>query len=233
MAELTRQDDIRELVRERYAAVARGGGCCGSGSSCGEPTAVADLREGQTVLDLGCGMGADVLRSARRVGPTGRAIGLDMTDEMLEAARAHAACGRATSAEFVKGYIEDIPLPDASVNVVISNCVVNLSSDKPRALAEAARVPRPGGRLAISDIVASPDMDAATRADIEAYTACIGGALTERELREGLLAAGFTDVEIRSTHPVHEHASSATVRARKPGAQPSTAPSDADPTAAA
>jgi Arsenical resistance operon protein ArsD/Methyltransferase domain len=157
-----------------------------------------------------------VLISARRVAPSGRAIGLDMTDEMLELARANAAEAGVTNVEFVKGYIEEIPLPDASVDVIVSNCVLNLSGDKPKVLAEAARVLKPGGRFAISDVIASPDMDAATRADMAAYTGCIGGALTEQEFRDGLAAAGLTDVEIRETHQVHEQATSAIIRARKP-----------------
>ena len=183
---------------------------------CGVPTAVADLHEGETVLDLGSGAGADVLISARRVGPTGRAIGLDMTDEMLDLARANAAEAGVTNVEFVKGYIEEIPLADSSVDVIVSNCVLNLSADKPRVLAEAARVLRPGGRFAVSDVIADADMDDATRADMAAYTGCIAGALTEHEFRDGLTAAGFQDVEIRPTHRVHEHASSAIIRARVP-----------------
>jgi arsenite methyltransferase len=250
MAELT---DIRETVRERYAAAALaagqpGGGCCSgveltdrageqvfgtalytadeaaaapaaaveASLGCGVPTAVADLHEGETVLDLGSGAGADVLISARRVGPTGRAIGLDMTDEMLELARRNAAEAGAENVEFVRGHIEDIPLPDASVDVVISNCVINLSGDKPRVLREAARVLRPGGRFAVSDVIADPDMDAATRADMAAWTGCIAGALTREEFARALAGAGLVDVEIRETHRVHEHAASAIVRARKP-----------------
>ena len=168
------------------------------------PTAVADLHEGETVLDLGSGAGADVLISARRVGASGKAIGLDMTDEMLELARANAAQAGVDNVEFVKGYIEDIPLPDASVDVVISNCVINLAGDKPKVLAEAARVLRPGGRFAVSDVIADPGMDEATRADMAAYTGCIAGALTEREFRAALSAAGLTDIEIRETHRVHD-----------------------------
>jgi ubiquinone/menaquinone biosynthesis C-methylase UbiE len=183
---------------------------------CGVPTAVADLHEGETVLDLGSGAGADVLISAQRVGTSGRAIGLDMTDEMLELARTNAAQAGVGNVEFVKGYIEDIPLPDASVDVVISNCVINLAGDKSKVLAEAARVLRPGGRFAVSDVIADPDMDEATRADMAAYTGCIAGALTEREFRAALSAAGLTDVEIRETHRVHDQAASAIVRARKP-----------------
>ena len=183
---------------------------------CGVPTAVADLHEGETVLDLGAGAGADALISARRVGPTGKAIGLDMTDEMLDLARANAAQAGVQNVEFVKGYIEDIPLADNSVDVVISNCVINLAGDKHKVLAETARVLRPGGRLAVSDVIADPHMDDATRADIAAYTGCIAGALTEDEFRAALDAAGLTDVEIRHTHRVHPSASSAIVRARKP-----------------
>ncbi|HEU4656138.1 MAG TPA: arsenite methyltransferase [Capillimicrobium sp.] len=187
---------------------------------CGVPTAVAELREGETVLDLGSGAGADVLIGARRVGPAGTAIGLDMTDEMLEVARRNAAEAGVENVRFVKGYIEDVPLPDASVDVVISNCVINLAADKRKVLAEVARVLRPGGRFAVSDVVASEGMDAATRADMAAYTGCIAGALTEAEFREALAAAGLTDVEIRVTHRVHEHASSAIIRARKPADAP-------------
>jgi SAM-dependent methyltransferase len=250
MAELTTpdpaRDDIREAVRERYAAAARAAtdadeASCGCGPGvfgsalyrdadaegatpsavsaslgCGVPTAVADLHEGETVLDLGSGAGADVLISARRVGASGRAIGLDMTDEMLELARANAANAGVGNVEFLKGYIEDIPLPDASVDVVISNCVINLAADKAEVLAETARVLRPGGRLAVSDVIADPDMDAATRADMAAYTGCIAGALTEDEYRSALSAAGLADVEIRATHRVHDRAASAIVRARKP-----------------
>jgi len=183
---------------------------------CGVPTAVADLREGETVLDLGSGAGADVLISARRVGPAGKAIGLDMTDEMLALARANAAQAEVRNVEFVKGYIEDIPLPDAAVDVVISNCVINLAADKRKVLAESARVLRPGGRFAVSDIIADENMDDATRADLAAYTGCIAGALTEAEFRAQLHAAGLTDVDIRPTHRVHAAARSAIVRARKP-----------------
>ena len=185
---------------------------------CGVPTAVAELREGETVLDLGSGAGADVLISARRVGPAGKAIGLDMTDEMLALARRNADEAGVTNVEFHKGYIEDIPLPDASVDVVISNCVINLSGDKGAVLREAARILRPGGRFAVSDVIADPDMDDATRADMRQWTGCIAGALTRDEFEHALRAAGLTDVEIRETHRVHEHAASAIVRARKPRA---------------
>ncbi|MBA2348240.1 MAG: arsenite methyltransferase [Solirubrobacterales bacterium] len=187
---------------------------------CGVPTAVADLHPGETVLDLGSGAGADVFISAARVGESGRVIGLDMTDEMLELARAHAAAEGVTNVEFVKGHIEAIPLAPASVDVVISNCVINLSSDKSRVLAETARVLRPGGRLAISDVIADEDMDAATRAGVEEWTGCIAGALTRREFLDALAAAGLVEVEIRETHRVHEQAAAAIIRARKPPCEP-------------
>jgi SAM-dependent methyltransferase len=252
MAELS---EIRENVRERYAAAARaaaerdGEGCCGSALSCtpadaagvfgstlyeqaaatevpesalsaslgcGVPTAVADLHDGETVLDLGSGAGADVLISARRVGPGGRAIGLDMTDEMLELARANAAEAGVENVEFLKGYLEELPIPDASVDVVISNCVINLSGDKPSVIREAARVLRAGGRFAISDVIADPDMDEVTRADMAAWTGCVAGALTEAAFRAMLQDAGLEQIEIRETHRVHEHAAAAIIRAGKP-----------------
>ena len=258
MAELTGsaegRPDVREVVRERYAAAARGAassqGCCSAGVAltdeegehvfgaslygdeagtgaraalaaslgCGVPTAVADLHEGETVLDLGSGAGGDVLISAGRVGATGRAIGLDMTDEMLDLARRNAADAGISNAEFVKGHIEDIPLPDASVDVVISNCVINLSGDKPQVIREVARVLKPGGRLAVSDVVADPDMDDATRADMAAWTGCIAGALTRDEFEHALTAAGLIETEISETHRVHRHAASAIIRATKPAA---------------
>jgi arsenite methyltransferase len=243
-------DDIRENVRERYAAAARraaeqssspvalaeadaaglfgatlyeAGETAGATDAavnaslgCGVPTAVADLHEGETVLDLGSGAGADVLISARRVGTIGKAIGLDMTDEMLELARANAAEAGVENVEFLKGYLEDIPLPDASVDVVISNCVINLAADKRVVLAEAGRVLRPGGRFAVSDVIADEGMDEATRTGMAQWTGCIAGALTEAEFRAALADVGLIDVEIRPTHRVHEHAGSAIVRARKP-----------------
>lgn len=180
---------------------------------CGVPTAVADLNEGETVLDLGSGAGGDVLISARRVAPSGRAIGLDMTTEMLELARKNAAEAGVTNVEFLQGYLEDIPLPDGSVDVVISNCVINLAADKDVVLAEAARVTRTGGRFAVSDVVADVDMDEATRADLAAYTGCIAGALTEDDYRAALSRAGWTEIEVRPTHRVHEHAQAAIIRA--------------------
>jgi arsenite methyltransferase len=200
--------DDHDTIGATDAAVAASLGC-------GVPTAVADLHEGETVLDLGSGAGADVLISARRVAPTGTAIGLDMTDEMLALARANAARAGLHNAEFVKGYMEEIPLDDESVDVVISNCVINLAADKSRVLREAARVLRPGGRFAVSDVIADDDMDDATRADMQQWTGCIAGALTRAEYEHALAAAGLGDVEIRETHRVHEHAGSAIVRARK------------------
>jgi arsenite methyltransferase len=183
---------------------------------CGNPTAVAELREGETVLDLGSGGGIDVLLSARRVGPAGKAYGLDMTDEMLELARANQRQAAVENVEFLKGTIEHLPLADESVDVIISNCVINLSGDKPRVFREAARVLRPGGRFAVTDVVADPDMDVETRRDIAQWTGCIAGALTADEFRQGLEEAALGDVEIVETHRVHQHAGSAIVRARKP-----------------
>jgi arsenite methyltransferase len=264
MAELTTSetrtlpapDELRETVRERYAAAARAttdptavAGCCESNPAgttdeqaelfgaglyadgerdelpdtallaslgCGNPTAMADLHEGETVLDLGSGGGIDVLLSARRVGPTGTAYGLDMTDEMLELARANQAKAGIENVHWLKGHIEDIPLPDESVDVVISNCVINLSADKHRVIREAARVLKPGGRFAVSDVIADPDMDLATRRDMEQWTGCIAGALTRVQFAIALHNAGLDDVEITETHRVHEHAGSAIIRARKP-----------------
>jgi len=165
------------------------------------------------VLDLGSGAGADVLISARRVVPGGRAIGLDMTDEMLEVARRNAAEAGVDNVEFLRGYLEDIPLPDDSVDVVISNCVINLAADKNVVLAEAARVLRPGGRLAFSDVIADEDMDEATKADMSQWTGCIAGALTQTEFTQALTTAGFTGIEIRPTHRVHANAQAAIIRA--------------------
>ena len=185
---------------------------------CGNPTAVAELGEGETVLDLGSGGGIDVLLSARRVGPTGRAYGLDMTDEMLELARENQSRAGVENVEWLQGTIEEIPLPENSVDVVISNCVINLSADKAKVFGEAARVLRPGGRFAVTDIVADPDMDEATRSDMEQWTGCVAGALTEDEFRGELERAGFERVEIRETHRVHDQAGSAIVRAQLPPA---------------
>ena len=183
---------------------------------CGVPTAVADLHPGETVLDLGSGAGADVLISARRVGPTGKAIGLDMTTEMLALARSNAAEAGVTNVEFIQGYLEDIPLPDASVDVVLSNCVINLAADKQVVLHEAARVLRPGGRFAVSDVIADPDMSEASRADMASWTGCIAGALTTEQYRSALTAAGLTGIVITETHRVHRHAAGALIHARKP-----------------
>ncbi len=189
----------------------------GASLGCGVPTAVADLRPGEIVLDLGSGAGADVLIAARRVAPGGKAIGLDMTPEMLELARQNASTAGVDNVEFVEGYLEEIPLPDRSVDVVISNCVINLAADKRVVLREAARVLRPGGRVAVSDVIADPGMDAETRADLAAWTGCIAGALTEVEFREALSSAGFEDIEIVETHRVHSSAGAAVVRARRTG----------------
>jgi arsenite methyltransferase len=166
---------------------------------CGNPTALADLRAGDVVLDLGSGGGIDVLLSARRVGPTGYAYGLDMTDEMLELARANRRAAGVTNVEFLKGTIEDIPLPDASVDVIVSNCVINLSADKDRVFAEAFRVLRPGGRFAVSDVVARHELPDALRRDAARWSECLGGALEEHEYRAGLERAGFAHVELEPT----------------------------------
>jgi arsenite methyltransferase len=250
------EGDIREAVRERYAAAATavgeaepGAASCGCGSTdgetledvvfgerlysesergalpnaaalaslgCGNPTAVADLEPGETVLDLGSGGGIDVLLSARRVGPTGRAYGLDMTDEMLELARDNQREAGVENVEFLKGTIEEVPLPDDSIDVIISNCVINLSGDKPAVFREVVRVLRPGGRFAVSDVIADPDMDEETRRDMQQWTGCVAGALTREEFERDLRAAGFESVEIEETHRVHEHAGSAIIRARLP-----------------
>jgi SAM-dependent methyltransferase len=183
---------------------------------CGNPVAVAELREGETVLDLGSGGGIDVLLSARRVGPSGRAIGVDMTDEMLELARRNAAEANATNVEFRKGTIEDLPLADASVDVVISNCVINLASDKSAVFREIARVLKPGGRMGVSDIVADDLLTPDQRAERGSYVGCIAGALSFREFRTGLEGAGLTDVELVPTHLVTDGMHSVIVRAMKP-----------------
>ncbi len=184
---------------------------------CGNPVAVAELREGETVLDLGSGGGIDVLLSASRVGPTGRAIGLDMTDEMLELAHRNAADAGATNVSFVKGTIEAIPLPDASVDVVISNCVINLAADKPAVFREIARVLRPGGRVGVSDVVAADELTPSERAERGGYAECVSGALSFSEYAAGLYAAGLDAVEIVATHDVGDRMYGAIVRARKPG----------------
>jgi arsenite methyltransferase len=245
--------DLREEVRERYAAAARVvpkgmaandaaevGGCCppeeGLGVrlydlaereslptesvlvslGCGNPTAVAELREGETVLDLGSGGGIDVLLSAKRVGPTGKAYGLDMTDEMLELARDNALKAGATNVEFLKGYIEEVPLDDGTVDIVISNCVINLSTDKPKVVREMFRVLRSGGRLGISDVVAADELSPAERAERGSYVGCIAGALSFTEYRQELTEAGFVDVSIDPTHIEADQMYGAIIRARKP-----------------
>jgi arsenite methyltransferase len=183
---------------------------------CGNPTAVAELREGETVLDLGSGGGIDVLLSARRVGSSGFAYGVDMTEEMLDLARANAEKAGATNVQFLKGTIEDIPLPDGSVDVVISNCVINLSVDKPRVLAEIFRVLAPGGRIGVSDVVADDELTPGERAARGSYVGCIAGALSRAEYVEGLAAAGFVDVSVRFTHEAADGMHSAIVQATKP-----------------
>jgi SAM-dependent methyltransferase len=183
---------------------------------CGNPLAVADLHEGERVLDLGSGGGIDVLLSARRVGPSGFAYGVDMTDEMLRLARANAAKAGAGNVEFLKGEIEDIPLPAASVDVVISNCVINLSTDKPAVLAEMFRVLVPGGRIGISDVVAEDHLTPADRQAAGSYVGCIAGALSRAEYLDGLAAAGFTDASVTFTHEAAPGMHSAIIRAVKP-----------------
>ena len=254
---MSQQTDLRDLVRDRFAAAATavtvGGAasCCGTGADatvlemeigggfgaelyagadrdalpaeavaaslgCGNPLAVADLHEGETVLDLGSGGGIDVLLSARRVGSTGKAYGVDMTDEMLALARANAARAGATNVAFLPGEIEDLPLPDAAVDVVISNCVVNLSTDKPAVLAEVHRVLVPGGRVGISDVVAEDHLTPEQRAERGSYVGCIAGALSRTEYLDGLASAGFADAEVTFTHQVADGMHGAVVRARKP-----------------
>ncbi|MGD8214227.1 methyltransferase domain-containing protein [Aestuariimicrobium sp. Y1814] len=183
---------------------------------CGNPMVVASLHEGEKVLDLGSGGGIDVLLSARRVGPTGFAYGVDMTDEMLQLAEANRLRAGATNVEFLKGTIEDVPLPDGAVDVVISNCVVNLSTDKPAVLAEMFRVLVPGGRLGISDVVAEDQLTPDDRAERGSHVGCIAGALSRTEYLEGLAAAGFSDAEVSFTHEVAPGMHGALIRAVKP-----------------
>lgn len=221
--------DMKQVVKERYGQAALkvragGKGCCAGGSDpitadlygeteqsevplaalqaslgCGNPTALAELRPGEVVLDLGSGGGIDVLLSARRVGPTGKAYGLDMTDEMLALAEENKKRSGVTNAEFLRGEIEDIPLPDASVDVIISNCVINLSLDKDRVFAEAFRVLRPGGRFAVSDMVLRGPLPAELAALVAAWTGCVAGALEESEYRAKLGTAGFAEINIQPT----------------------------------
>jgi SAM-dependent methyltransferase len=183
---------------------------------CGNPIMVAELREGETVLDLGSGGGIDVLLSARRVGDAGFAYGLDMTDEMLDLARTNAAKAGATNVEFLKGIIEDIPLPQASIDVVISNCVINLSPDKRAVLTEMFRVLKPGGRIGISDIVAEDHLTTEDRAERGSFVGCIAGALSRKEYLDGLAAAGFVDADVNFTHEAAPGMHGAIVRATKP-----------------
>lgn len=182
---------------------------------CGNPTAVAELNPGETVLDLGSGAGIDVLLSAKRVGPTGFAYGLDMTDEMLELARKHQVEAGATNVEFRKGVIEDVPLDDGTVDVVISNCVINLSTDKPAVFSEMQRVLKPGGRIGITDVVADNDLTAAERHEQGSWVGCIAGALSFAEYEGGLAEAGFTDISVEPTHSVAEGMHSAIIKATK------------------
>ncbi|MRH93557.1 arsenite methyltransferase [Nocardia sp. SYP-A9097] len=193
---------------------------------CGNPTAVADLREGERVLDLGSGGGIDVLLSAHRVGPTGKAFGVDMTDEMLELANANAAKAAVTNVEFLKGTIEAIPLPDSSIDVVISNCVINLSTDKPAVFTEMARVLVAGGRIGITDVVSDDALTPAQRAERGDYVGCIAGALSFTEYRNQLAAAGFDNIEITSTHAVADGMHSAIIKAHKPATESSCCAGD-------
>ena len=242
-------EQIHELVRERYAAAATqaatgSGACCGPEEGigaglysaleqaelpdaavlvslgCGNPTAVAELRPGDRVLDLGSGGGIDVLLSAKRVGPTGRAIGLDMTDEMLALAQRNAAEAGATNVEFLKGTIEAVPLPADSVDVVISNCVVNLAADKPAVFREIARVLKPGGRIGITDIVAEDSLTPEQRTERGSYVGCIAGALSFAEFESGLRDVGLADVSLTSTHTVADGMHSVIVKATKPADAP-------------
>ncbi len=231
-------EELRARVRTRYAdAASRAaeGAECGSGMfypdeeraelpeaavraslGCGNPLRVAELHPGETVLDLGSGGGIDVLLSARRVGPTGYVHGLDMTDEMLDLARRNAAEAGATNVAFHKGHIEAIPLPDATVDVVISNCVINLSADKPAVFAEMHRVLRPGGRVGVSDVVAEDRLTPEQRLERGSWVGCIAGALSRTEYLDGLTTAGFSDVTVEFTGEYADGLHAAIVRARRP-----------------
>jgi SAM-dependent methyltransferase len=198
-----------------------------SSLGCGNPTAVAELRQGEVVLDLGSGGGIDVLLSAKRVGPAGKAYGLDMTEEMLALARRNATEANATNVEFLKGQIEAIPLPAETVDVVISNCVVNLSTDKPAVFAETFRILKPGGRIGITDVVAEDRLSAEDRAERGAWVGCIAGALSKAEYEAGLAAAGFADVSVTFTHQVGDGLHSAIVRAVRPAGTTAATPSTA------
>jgi arsenite methyltransferase len=190
---------------------------------CGNPTAVAELHEGETVLDLGSGGGIDVLLSAKRVGPTGKAYGLDMTEEMLALARRNAAEAGAGNVEFLKGHIEAIPLPAETIDVVISNCVINLSTDKAAVFAETHRVLKAGGRIGITDVVAEDQLSAEARAERGAWVGCVAGALSRAEYVAGLAAAGFTDISVNFTHQVGDGLHSAIIKATRPIGPPSAA----------
>jgi arsenite methyltransferase len=259
----TLRDEVRRHYARAALAVLEPGGCCAPGASaagdpvfgpglydptqlaplpadavtaslgCGNPTAMADLHPGETVLDLGSGGGIDVLLSAGRVGPSGIAYGLDMTDEMLELARRNAAAAGAANAQFLKGEIEAIPLPDASVDVVISNCVINLSTDKARVFAEIARVLRPGGRVSVSDVVADDALSPADRAARGDHAGCIAGALSFSEYAAGLAAAGLDGIELQPTHRAVDGMYNVIIRARRPVASPPDAPTGSDAAEAA
>ena len=209
-AELYSSDERAELPAEAVLA----------SLGCGNPLAVADLRAGEVVLDLGSGGGIDVLLSARRVGPEGKAYGLDMTEEMLALARTNAATAGATNVEFLPGHIEEIPLPAGSVDVVISNCVLNLSTDKPAVLAEMFRVLRPGGRIGISDVVADDALTPADRAERGSYVGCIAGALSFIEYTAGLREVGFTAISVTPTHRAADGMLAAIIRATRPADAP-------------
>jgi arsenite methyltransferase len=198
--------DIAELAELPAEAVAGSIGCA-------NPVALAALQPGEDVLDLGSGGGIDVLLSARRVGSTGKAYGVDMTDEMLQLARANQQRAGVVNAEFLSGRIEDVPLPDDAVDVIVSNCVINLSTDKPAVLAEAHRVLRPGGRVAIADVVADAAVDEALRSDLAAWTSCVAGAVTRADYRAMLRHAGFVNVTIDDSHPVADGFTSVVIRA--------------------
>ena len=253
--------DVRDHYARAALTVLEGPGCCGADApgdpvfgpglytpnelkplpadavaaslGCGNPTAVADLRPGETVLDLGSGGGIDVLLAARRVAPGGTAYGLDMTDEMLTLARRNAAEAGIENARFVKGEIEAIPLPDASVDVVISNCVINLSTEKPRVFAEIARVLRPGGRLGVSDIVADDDLSPADRAERGSFAGCVAGALSFGEYAAGLADAGLAEIRLTPTHTVGDGLYGAIVAAVRPAAGAGASPRDAGAAAGA
>jgi arsenite methyltransferase len=188
----------------------------GASLGCGNPILLAELHEGERVLDLGSGGGIDVLLAARRVGEGGFVYGVDMTDEMLRLARESAGTAGVENVEFRKGFIEDLPLPDGEVDVVISNCVLNLSTDAPAVLSEMHRVLRPGGRIGLSDVVAEDRLSAAERAERGSFAGCIAGAMSRREYLDGLAAAGFVEAEVTFTHEVADGIHGAIIRAVKP-----------------